>query len=87
MLVRVRAFAAYRELLGTDSLELDLPEGATVRAAFERLFGARTDFDRLLKSTMFAVNREYVAGSHSLHFGDELAFVPPIAGGSGTGRP
>lgn len=81
MVVRIRAFAAYREILGRDALELDLAEGATVRLAFEALFGARPDFDRLLKSTMFAVNREYVSATHVLAPGDELAFVPPIAGG------
>jgi molybdopterin converting factor subunit 1 len=81
MQVRVRVFAAFREILGKDLVELDLPSGATARHAFETLFGARPDFDRLLKSTMFAVNQEYVGAEHPLRAGDELVFVPPIAGG------
>lgn len=81
MKVRVRAFAAYREILGRDELDLEVADGATVRTAFETLFGSRGDFDRLLRSTMFAVNREYVPAAHLLAPGDELAFVPPIAGG------
>lgn len=83
MQVHVRAFAAYREILGRDVLDLELPDGSTARAAFERLFGDRTDFSRLLGSTMFAVNGEYVPGEHRLVGGDELAFIPPIAGGHG----
>jgi molybdopterin converting factor subunit 1 len=81
MKVRVRAFAAYREILGKDELELELPDGTTARGAFETLLGSRPDFSRLLASTMFAVNREYVGGDHLLHAGDELVFLPPLAGG------
>lgn len=83
MLVRIRAFAAYREILGKESLELELSEGATVRAAFDALFGNRPDFARLVPSTMFAVNREYVGSDHVLRAGDELVFLPPLAGGRG----
>jgi len=81
MLVRIRAFAAYREILGKESLELELADGATVRAAFDALFGSRPDFARLVPSTMFAVNREYVGADHVLRGGDELVFLPPLAGG------
>lgn len=82
MKVRIRAFAAYREILGADSLEVDLPEGSTVRAAFESLFAGRADFDRISRSTLFAVNQEYVSAQHPLRAGDELVFLPPLAGGS-----
>src|SRR5205807_471660 len=78
MKVRVRAFAVYRELLGRDALELELADGATPRAAFERVFASRSDLPRLLKATMFAVNEEYVAADATLNDGDELAFIPPV---------
>ena len=80
--VRIRAFAAYRELLGREELALDLADGSTVGAAFESLFRARADFARLQRSTLFAVNRQYVALDHVLAEGDELALIPPVAGGS-----
>ena len=83
MQVRIRAFAGFREILGRDGLDLDLPDGATARSAFETLFASRPDYPRLLKSTMFAVNREYVSADHRLAAGDELAFIPPVAGGAG----
>lgn len=86
MKVRVRAFAVYRELLGRDTIELELADGATPRAAFERLFAGRGDLPRLLKSTMFAVNEDYVAGDATLKDGDVLALIPPIAGGTGNSR-
>ncbi len=87
MTIRVRAFAVYRELLGAESVELELPDGATPRTAFERLFRGRSDLPRLLRSTMFAVEREYVAADRPLRDGDELALLPPVAGGARTGAP
>ncbi len=81
MLIRVRAFAVYRELLGRDSIEIELPSGATPRAAFATLFADREDVARMLRSTMFAVNREYVDPDAPLSVGDELSLIPPVAGG------
>jgi molybdopterin converting factor small subunit len=49
MKVRVRVFAAYREILGKDELELDVPNGTTARGAFESLLGTRADFTRRLR--------------------------------------
>lgn len=82
MLIRVRAFAIYRELLGRETLELELPEGATPRDAFTQLFHEREDLARMLRATMFAVNREYVDPASPLSAGDELSLIPPVAGGA-----
>jgi molybdopterin converting factor subunit 1 len=80
--VRIRAlfFASYAEALGRDGTALELPEGATVSdalAAVRALRGA----ERLPPSPMVAVNREYARLDTCLHDGDEVAFVPPVAGG------
>jgi molybdopterin synthase catalytic subunit len=80
--VRIRAlfFASYAEALGRDIAALELPEGATVAdalAAVRRLSGA----DRLPPSPLVAVNREYAPSDTRLRDGDEVAFVPPVAGG------
>jgi len=81
--IRVRAFALHRELLGRETLDVEISDGgaATPRAVFEKLFAGRADFARLLRATMFAVNREYVGADDSLKDGDELALIPPVAGG------
>ena len=81
MTIRIRAFAIYRELLGRDVIELELPEGITPREAFRHLFQEREDLSRLQRATLFAVNREYVDGEQPLKPGDELALIPPVAGG------
>lgn len=82
MTIRIRAFAIYRELLGRDVIDLELPEGITPREAFRQLFQEREDLSRLQRATLFAVNREYVDGEQPLKSGDELALIPPVAGGA-----
>jgi molybdopterin synthase catalytic subunit len=79
MRVRVRLFAMLRERAGTDALELDLPEGARVSDALERL-------DHLAGGLplVMAVNREYADADAALAAGDELALIPPVSGGDGV---
>ena len=87
MMIRIRAFAIYRELLGRDVIDLELPDGTTPRTVFETLFHDRDDLTRLLRATMFAVNREYVDEARPLRPGDELALIPPVAGGVACSGP
>ena len=77
MHVRVRLFAGLRERAGADEVELELPEGALVSDALERL-SAVTDGVRVV----MAVNHEYADPGASLEPGDELALIPPVSGGA-----
>jgi MoaE-MoaD fusion protein len=83
MTVSVRLFAILRERAGRDSVEIELPEGATVGDAFARL--AETPGLAELVERMplrMAVNREYAAAGAPISAGDELAVIPPISGGA-----
>jgi molybdopterin synthase catalytic subunit len=84
MLVQIRLFAQLRERAGTDSIEADLAEGATVADALTEL-ASGPPLDELLARlpVRMAVNRELVAVDTALHAGDELALLPPVSGGSG----
>jgi molybdenum cofactor biosynthesis protein MoaC/molybdopterin converting factor subunit 1 len=83
-MVHVRLFAMLREAAGRDSLELELPEGATVADALTELAG-KPGLDELLGRlpVRAARNREYVPDEETLEPGDELALIPPVSGGSG----
>ncbi len=78
--VTVLLFAYYRELAETDSLQLQVPAGATVRDAVSLLRG-HPGLDALPSEPTVAVNHEYVSLDHSLAQGDEIALIPPVAGG------
>ena len=77
MQVRVRLFAALRERAGTAELELELPDGALVADALERMRGLTDGVP-----VVMAVNQEYADVSSTLHGGDEVALIPPISGGA-----
>ncbi len=83
MTVTVRLFAILRERAGSDSVEIELPEGATVADAFERLAAAPGLGDLVGRLPLrMAVNREYAGDGTTIAPGDELALIPPISGGA-----
>ena len=77
MEVSVRLFAGLRELAGSDSLSLQLADGASVADALTALSGQIDASGCLL-----AVNREYADDDLVLADGDELALIPPVSGGA-----
>jgi molybdopterin synthase catalytic subunit/molybdopterin converting factor small subunit len=78
MHVRVRLFAILRARAGgSEELELELPDGAVVADALERM-RALTDG----VPVVMAVNQEYANPGAPLHPDDELALIPPVSGGA-----
>lgn len=79
--IRVRClfFAAYRDVAGTDQLEIELPRDVTVS---ELVRHVRERIGEALPSRpLVALNQEYAAFDAVVREGDEVAFVPPVAGG------
>lgn len=77
MQVRVRLFAMLRERAGTSELTLELPEGARVADALDRVGTLAGGLPLVM-----AVNREYAEPQRALSPGDELALIPPVSGGA-----
>ncbi len=74
-------FASYRDLLGTSELTVELTEGATVGDLVSELRGRGAPFDALPAEPAIAVNRSYAFLHEALNSEDEVAFIPPVAGG------
>lgn len=81
MKIKVIYFAIYSELLAKREESIDIEEGATVKNVFEQCTEGLSDRKKLLESTLFAVNDEYVDSTVLLQDGDELVFIPPVSGG------
>ena len=81
MRVRLLHFASFREAVGRDEEIKDLPEGARVSDLWKALSSEVSLFSRFPSMPPAAVNREYVPGDVILREGDEVAFLPPVAGG------
>lgn len=76
MTITVLLFASLRESLGTDRLELDVPDGATAREVF-----GLTHVSMDPAHLRVAVNHQFVDWSHVMRSGDTLSLIPPVAGG------
>jgi len=82
MQVQVRLFARYRELAGTGSLSLNVPDNSTALDVFDRVAERYPDMQAMRGSTLMAVEAEYVKPDTELRDGEELALMPPVSGGS-----
>jgi len=85
MRVRVLFFGALKEIAGRTEDELEIPAGTTLEDVFT-IYSARYETLRERRSsTLFARNREFARGDAVLADGDEIAFLPPVSGGSLSG--
>jgi len=82
-MVTVRLFAGLRERAGRDTVELFLEEPLTVFHLLERLSALLPDAADLRRNhrVLVAVNRESAEDDTLVRDGDEVALMPPFAGG------
>ena len=80
MNVTVLLFASYADALGRSEIDLALPAGSTVADAMRRV-AEMPGADRVPPTPLIAVNERYASLDQRLAQGDELALIPPVAGG------
>jgi len=80
MTITVLLFASYADAVGRSTIELDLEPGATVRDVVEHV-REMADAKQLPPVPMVAVNEQYASRDRQLQPGDEVALIPPVAGG------
>ena len=81
--ITLRHFAIIRETVGAETETRTVPDGTTaadiaaaLRAEYPRIAG-------LLRTSPVMVNAAYADLDKALEDGDEVAFIPPVAGGAG----
>jgi molybdopterin synthase catalytic subunit len=84
MRVTVRLFALQRVQTGLRQHQLELAEGADVAAAWAALVADLPVIAAAGGVVRFARNGRYVEPDERLADGDELAIIPPVAGGAAT---
>ncbi|MET1231411.1 MAG: molybdenum cofactor biosynthesis protein MoaE [Candidatus Limnocylindrales bacterium] len=82
MQLTVRVFALQRQQLGVRELPLEVGEGATIDDAWAALCATHPVLSAAGQSMRFARNGVYADGGEPLAEGDELALIPPVAGGA-----
>jgi molybdopterin converting factor subunit 1 len=81
MRVRLLFFAVLRDITGTSEYELELPEGTRATDLWNRLRHQHGELAAYQRPPMTAINETYADADQLLHDGDQVAFIPPVAGG------
>ncbi len=85
MRVKVLFFGVLKDLVGKSEEWLDLPPGMTLGSLFSRYSERYETLDARRPSILFARNQEFAQPGTLLEDNDEVAFLPPVSGGSGGG--
>jgi molybdopterin converting factor subunit 1 len=80
MTITALFFASYADAFGRDRMEMEVPSGSTVGDLMRRLQALDRE-RRLPPSPLVAVNERYARHDQVLRPGDEVAVIPPVAGG------
>ncbi len=86
MRVDVLYFGILRECFGGAREIVELGDGATVSELMRLLRIRGKTQEAVWASLAVAVNREYAGQGTALKNGDEVALLPPVSGGSVSGR-
>ena len=83
MSVRVLVFAGAREAIGAGELAIEIASEPPMlaRAFLDRLCGEHPRLTPFASSLRLAINGTYAAWTDEIRDGDEVAIIPPVAGG------
>lgn len=81
MNVRVKLFAAAREIAGSAEIVIDTPSPATAGCVRSALAAQQPKLAALTASSLLAVNAEYANDATQVSPDDEVALIPPVSGG------
>ncbi len=81
--MKIVFFAALREQLNCDDIDLKTTEAITVLQAKALIVNKNPQWESILnnQSLLAAVNHEIVEDDALVNIDDELAFFPPVTGG------
>lgn len=82
MQITVRLFALHRDVVGASEMKFEVAPGTTAGQLWEQLITTYPRLAGATRSLMYAVNQTYADPGTELQSGDEVAFIPPVSGGS-----
>jgi MoaE-MoaD fusion protein len=84
MIIRVLFFGVLKDVAGKENDSVLMPDGSTVRDVLECYRKSFPAIEKWLPSLAISVNQEYSPVTQPLKAGDEVAFLPPVSGGSAS---
>lgn len=82
-MVKIRFFAVLKKIVGKEEVVLDIEKGTTLEQLLSRLERDLPPLQQIMKEgkILISVNQEVVPKECLIQNGDEIAFLPPFAGG------
>jgi molybdopterin converting factor subunit 1 len=81
MRVRMLYFAVLRDIIGKSEADVTIPEGTRAAEVWQMLRRDHRELSDYEQPPLTAINESYATPDSILREGDELAFIPPVAGG------
>jgi molybdopterin converting factor subunit 1 len=79
--IRVLAFAGARDVVGSAEVVMPLETDVSVSDLWGRILARYPDLSAYRRAIRLAVNGTYAAPDDVVRPGDEVAIIPPVAGG------
>ena len=81
MRVSVKMFAAARDAVGQEKVQLEICQNPTVSELRSALANNFPNLEPLLAQTLFAIDAEYVTDDMVIQKDADIACIPPVSGG------
>lgn len=83
MRIKVLFFGLLRDLAGRAEETVEFPDGATIEQVWGSYASRYPALEPVRGSILMARNQEFAGAASPVSEGDEIAFLPPVSGGSG----
>ncbi|MFQ5543987.1 MAG: MoaD/ThiS family protein [Nitrospiria bacterium] len=82
-MVKIRFFAVLKSLVGKEEMSLQIEKGTSLGQLLENLEAELTPLKDVIQEgkVLISVNQEVVEKTYEIKDGDEVALLPPFAGG------
>jgi molybdopterin converting factor subunit 1 len=81
MKVKLLFFATLRERAGTKSVEIEIPENATVRTMKDQVAHDYPSLNQSMETALISINHEFAFDDARIPLNAEIAMFPPVSGG------
>ncbi|MFQ5507798.1 MAG: MoaD family protein [Leptospirillia bacterium] len=83
-MITIKLFAVLRKMAGSDELQMEVPAGGTVKDVVAAIAADHPDVGQLIsdRKVMLSLNQETAEDDMAVSDGDEMAVLPPFAGGA-----
>lgn len=82
MIIKLKFFAILAEKTQTRTVEMDVPPETTIAQLREIVVREYPNLKAVISQCAASVNKTYAQNEVTLKEGDEVAFIPPVSGGS-----